>query len=203
MIGPRSRPAPVTDSQARSPPCVSAASSKGTVPTGARGAQPSPKDHVFLQWPVAEHLPQRSHALCGAWRPVKGQEELCPSRAVPEGSGGWGLGECGSRKLGLSNGMSSHGTDRLDLSGAEQCRDKAPGREGLHQGDPSGREGSMALRALGNSQGPVSQCGPEEGQRGRPQGQAGLQVLGVARVCWGCLPFPHGPPSVTRQGIGK
>lgn len=111
-----------------------------------------------------------------------------PKQGSPQRAQGLGgLGGCGSRKLGLSNEYElTHGTDRLDLSGAEQCRDKAPGSEGLHQGDPSGRRGPWPCGHWGNSQGPVSQCtGQKRGSvgdagSGRPAGAGGAPcVLGV------------------------
>ena len=104
-----------------------------------------------------------------------------------------GLGDCGSRKLGLSDGYElTLVTDRLDLSGAEQCGDKAPGIRGLCQGDPSGLRLPWPCRSWGSSQGPVSQCvGQKRGQCGGHRVSWPAGRSGGAPCVPGCLPFPH------------
>lgn len=178
-------------------------------PHGGRGALNLPPKTMCSfsgQWPSI-YPKLGSHALCGAWRPW-GQEGCAQAGQSPEGSGAGGsrwVWVPGSWVCPMS--MSSHMGQTGWTSLVQNSAETKPGRGGSHQGDPSGR-GVMALRAYwGNSQGPVSQC---TGQKGawRRRGQAGLQVLGVLRVCWGLLcPSPTDRPlsqtELASRGGGK
>lgn len=181
---------------------MSAASSKGTRPHGGtkRAPKPSPKDHVFLQWPVAEaSTPSAPMPSCGAWRPW-GQEGLCP-RAVPRGLRAGGSRWVWVRKLGLSNEYELTWDRQAGPLWCRTVQRQSPGQRGAPPG-PLRCRVHWPCGHWGNSQGPVSQC------TGQKRGSVGRRVRQACR-CWGCsrvlgVPaLPHGPPSVTRQGIGK